>query len=222
MQGFLFKNTKGSAATITLNYGSAVRTGGASDIVAGEMHAPARYEEETVEPVVLKIYVSGEENDDRVVLLERSDFSRDFDNGWDGEKFQVNAVKTAPRIFAINETGGKEAVSAIPALEGTVIGFRPGTDATYTISFEYNGSESLYLRDTRTNQMASIDNLSKYMFSSDGTNEDSRFIIVKSPAITTGVSETGVETIACKQMIDGVLYIIRDGHIFSTDGQMVK
>ena len=103
-----------------------------------------------------------------------------------------------------------------------MIGFRPGTDAMYTISFEYNGSETLYLRDTKTNQLASIDNMSEYMFSSDGTNEDSRFIIVKSPAVATSVSETGTDAIARKQIIDDVLYIIRGGQIYSAEGALVK
>lgn len=222
MQGFLFKNTRGSDATITLSYADAVRTDGSGEIVAGPMHAPARYEDGIVEPVVLKIYVCGTENDDRVVLLERSDFSREFDNGWDGEKFQVNAVKTAPRIFAINATGGKEAVSAIPEFDGTVIGFRPGTDDSYKISFEYNGGDMLYLKDTKNNILTLINNESEYEFYSNGENEDARFLIYKAPAVTTGVSETGVDAIAHKQMIDGVLYIIRNGQIYSTDGQIVK
>lgn len=223
MQAFIVRNLSASAGTMNIDYGTVVRPARTDqNINAGEMHAPQRFEEEMSEPVVLKMYVDGTEYGDRVILLEREDFTRGFDNGWDGEKLQVNATTIAPRMFAINETGGKEAISAIPELNGTVIGFRPGTDATYTISFEYNGSEPLYLRDTRTNQMASIDNQSEYMFTSDGTNEDSRFIIVKSPAVVTDISETGVDAIARKQMIDGVLYIIRNGKIFSTDGQFVK
>lgn len=223
MQAFIVRNLSASAGTMNIDYGTVVRPARTDqNINAGVMHAPQRLEEEMSEPVVLKMYVDGTEYGDRVILLEREDFTRGFDNGWDGEKLQVNATTIAPRMFAINETGGKEVISAIPELNGTVIGFRPGTDATYTISFEYNGSEPLYLRDTRTNQMASIDNQSEYMFTSDGTNEDSRFIIVKSPAVVTDISETGVDAIARKQMIDGVLYIIRNGKIFSTDGQFVK
>ena len=223
MQAFMVRNLSGSDGSMNIDYGTVVRPARTDqNINAGQMHAPQRLTEEMPRPVVLKMYVDGVEYGDRVILLEREDFTRGFDNGWDGEKLQVNAATEAPRMFAINETGGKEAISAIPELNGTVIGFRPGTDATYTISFEYNGSEPLYLRDTRTNQMANIDNMSEYMFSSDGTNEDSRFIIVKSPAITTGISETGVDAIARKQIIDGVLYIIRNGQMFTAEGQMVK
>lgn len=221
MQGFLFKNTKSaSAGTITLSYANAVRTDGSEGIVAGPMHAPQRLAEE--KPVVLKIYVSGTENDDRVVLLERSDFSRDFDNGWDGEKFQVNAVKTAPRLFAINETGGKEAVSAIPEFEGTVIGFRPGTDTDYKITFEYDGEETLYLKDTKNDVLTLIDNESEYNFTSNGENEDSRFLIYKAPAITTGTDHVGDGNSIHKQMINGQLYIIRDGQIYDMLGKTIQ
>ena len=221
MQGFLFKNTKSaSAGTITFNYSSAVRTDGSDAIVAGPMHAPQHYAE--AEPDVLKIYVSGTENDDRVVLLAREGFSRGFDNAWDGEKFQVNAVKTAPRIFAINETGGKEAVSAIPEMDGTVIGFRPGTDEAYKITFEYNGFETLVLRDTKTGIETYISDLSEYEFTSDGENEDSRFLIRKIYNTPTGVEGTGADSHVRKQMIDGTLYIIRDGRLYDVTGTLVK
>ena len=221
MQGFLFKNTKsGSDGTITLNYSSAVRTDGSKGIVAGAMHAPKRAME--AEPTVMKIYVSDSLYDDRVVLLARNDFSRGFDNGWDGEKFQVNAVTTAPRLFAINETGGKEEVSAIPELENTVLGFRPGTEETYTIHFDYNGDETLYLRDTRTGSSTLITNESKYIFLSDGTNEDARFIISRVQSTPTGVEETGAGSKAYKLMIEDHIYIIRDGRMYSVDGALVN
>ncbi len=221
MQGFLLKNTKSASdGTITLNYSTAVRTNGSRGIVAGEMHAPKRQMEE--EPVVLKVYVNGEECGDRLVLLERSDFSRGFDNGWDGEKFQINAVKTAPRVFAINENGGKEAVSAIPEFGGTVIGFRPGTDTEYKISFEYNGSDILYLKDTKNDIMTFIDNASEYEFTSNGENEDARFLIYKAPTTTTGMDNIGDEASARKQMINGQLYIVRDGQIYDMLGKTIK
>ena len=220
MQGFYVRNKLGTAGTMTINYSSVVRPTGDRNVNAGQMHAPQRLME--AEPTVLKIYVSDTEHDDRVVLLERNDFSRDFDNGWDGEKFQVNAVKTAPRLFAINETGGKEAVSAIPQMENTVIGFRPGTETEYRISFEYNGAKTLYLYDTTTGSTTLIANENEYAFTSNGTNEDARFII-KSPSDATGVDNlSGTMPQARKVMINGILYIERAGRVYTIEGTLAK
>lgn len=222
MQGFFVRNKLSSAGSMVINYDDVVRPSGNRNINAGQMHAPKR--EAAAEPVVMKLYVSDSEHNDRVVLLERSDFSRGFDNGWDGEKFQVNAVKTAPRLFAINETGGKEAVSAIPEIEGTVIGFRPGTETNYTISFEYSGAQTFYLYDTSTGFTTLIDSESEYAFTSNGANEDARFVIARAPAIATGVEDYSQTSKvgSRKLLIDGLLYIERAGQVYTIEGTPVK
>lgn len=222
MQGFFVRNKLSSAGSMVINYDDVVRPSGNRNINAGQMHAPKR--EAAAEPVVMKLYVSDSEHDDRVVLLERSDFSRGFDNGWDGEKFQVNAVKTAPRLFAINETGGKEEISAIPEIEGTVIGFRPGTEMNYTISFEYSGAQTFYLYDTSTGFTTLIDSESEYAFTSNGANEDARFVIARAPAIATGVEDYSQTSKvgSRKLLIDGLLYIERAGQVYTIEGTPVK
>lgn len=238
MQGFYVRNKTANDGSININYSTVVRPSGNRSINAGQMHAPKRVtddddnedaseeeeEEKVEEPVVLKIYVSDSQHDDRVILLERKDFSRGFDNGWDGEKFQINAVKTAPRLFAINLTGGKEEISAIPDIDGTVIGFRPGTESDYTISFDYNGEESLYLYDNRTAVTTPIDNESIYAFSSVGTNEDARFVIRKIPTVATGTEQLQGDTEpqqVNKRLIDGTLYIERAGRTYNIIGTQV-
>lgn len=237
MQGFYVRNKTDNDGTININYNTVVRPSGDRDIIAGQMHAPKRVtddnedaseeeeEEKVEEPVVLKIYVSDSQHDDRVILLEREDFSRGFDNGWDGEKFQINAVKTAPRLFAINLTGGKEEISAIPDIDGTVIGFRPGTESEYTLSFDYNGEESLYLYDNRTAVTTPIDNESIYAFASVGTNEDARFVIRKIPTVATGIEQLQGDTEpqqVSKRLIDGTLYIERAQRTYNIIGIRVK
>ena len=239
MQGFYVRNKTANDGTINIDYNTVVRPSGDRSINAGQMHAPQRVtdddnedaseeeeeEEKVEEPVVLKIYVSDSQHDDRVILLEREDFSRGFDNGWDGEKFQINAVKTAPRLFAINLTGGKEEISAIPDIDGTVIGFRPGTESDYTISFDYNGEESLYLYDNRTAESTPIDNESIYAFASVGTNEDARFVIRKIPTVATGTEQLQGDSKpqqVSKRLIDGTLYIERAQRTYNIIGIRVK
>ena len=62
------------------------------------------------------------------------------------------------------------------------------------------------------------------MFTSNDSDIETRFVISATPIHKTPTSvdnlNDGVK--ARKQMIDGTLYIIRDGRIYSTTGAMVK
>lgn len=144
-QGFYVKTGEHTGGTITLKYNELVRTNGQSNIVAGTMRAPKHHTNNN--PDIMKIYANGSKYQDKVVILERSDFSIGFDNGWDGEKAVLN--KISPSIYVINENNKYDAVSAIPNYEGIIIGFKPGTDTIYNLSFEYNGDNIWYLNDIK-------------------------------------------------------------------------
>ena len=84
LQGFFVKNNSGSAGTLSLSYSKHVR--GGKSVVNGAMHAPKRVADEINRPAVLKMKVSGSQYDDRLILLEREDFTTGYDAGWDGDK----------------------------------------------------------------------------------------------------------------------------------------
>ncbi len=221
MQGFFVTTNGGSSGTITMNYDALVRPAGDhTTIVAGPMKM--RKQEET-KPDVMKIRVDGATYYDRVVILERADFSLGFDNGWDGKKMSFGVA--SPSVYVINAQGGYDAVSAIPDLEGTVVGFRAGTNNSCTMTFEYDGEEIWYLNDLQTQQSTLIDSELMYTFSTSSYDNEVRFIISATPIrkITTGNESVGAEAAKVRKLIiNDKLYIIRGGRMYSVDGAMIK
>lgn len=229
MQGFYVDNTAGSAGSITLSYDAVVRPSGTRNIAAGPMHAPKKgvleNAQEDNRPVVLKLWANGAVYNDRAVLLERSDFSTGFDNGWDGKKLSFGEV--GPSVYVINTLGEPEAVSAIPDLEGTVVGFRAGTNNTCTMSFEYNGEDTFYLNDLQAQQSTQIASENSYTFTCTAGDNEARFVISATPISKT---PTDVEPLTAhpspltvtKVLLNNHIYIIRDGRMFSMDGMLVK
>ncbi len=231
MQGFFVTTNGGSAGTITMNYADLVRPADSRSIVAGPMYAPKRAEEgnEPVlqdqpeeAPTVLKIWANGSVYNDRLVILAREDFSEGFDNGWDGRKMSFGVA--SPSVYVINAQGGYDAVSAIPTLEGTVVGFRAGSDNQYTMMFSYDGEDEWFLNDQKTETSTLITNEQTYTFSAAQADGEARFVISKMPIhkTTTGNDAIYDGVKARKQMIDGILYIIRDGRIYDATGSLVK
>lgn len=222
MQGFFVTTNGGAEGTITMNYNDLVRPSGEhTDIVAGPMKAPKRIEER---PEVMKIRAEGSVYNDRVVILSREDFSQGFDNGWDGKKMSFG--NASPSVYVINEEGGYDAVSAIPEYEGTVVGFRAGTDSEYTIRFEYDGEEMLYLNDLQEQEATPIDSMRTYTFTAEAGDNEARFIISATPVqkVTTGVDPAsgGQDAKVRKVIINDHIYIIRGGRMYSVDGALVK
>lgn len=221
MQGFFVTTNGGAAGTITMNYNDLVRPSGEhTDIVAGSMKAPKRIEER---PEVMKIRAEGSVYNDRVVILSREDFSQGFDNGWDGKKMSFG--NASPSVYVINEEGGYDAVSAIPEYEGTVVGFRAGTDSEYTIRFEYDGEEMLYLNDLQEQEATPIDSMRTYTFTAEAGDNEARFIISTTPIqkVITDIDPASDEQSAKvrKVIINDHIYIIRGGRMYSVDGALV-
>lgn len=224
MQGFVVKNTTDprKAIKLTLNYSTMVRPTIDRGIAGGKMHAPKNIQEDE-QPTVLKMLARGTNYDDCLYLLERADFTTGFDNGWDGSKLGDNAV--APRLYTTREDGTKESVSAVPELEGSILTFRAGEDNVYTFQFEYSEeAETLYLLDLDKNIYTRVLTGSTYTFTTNDKAEHPRFILTRygAPQITTGVDEVYNANSARKQMINGTLYIIRDGRIYNAEGTLVK
>ncbi|MBQ2540060.1 MAG: hypothetical protein II551_00265, partial [Paludibacteraceae bacterium] len=228
LQGFFVKNTSDSAGVLHLDYDRHVRGTTRSSILSGEMHAPARRAAvDNNEPEVLKIKVSGEKYDDKLLLLAREDFSTGFDNGWDGDKWDGN--ESALYIYTLDSEGTENSVSAIPELEGTVIGFRAGEDEAYTLHFEYlNGYEPLYLYDTETKMYSPIQTGATYWFMTNDKQKHERFIITRTNGqeIGTGVedvqSDNGQSTKARKLLINDKMYILINGTLYDATGKVVK
>ena len=231
-QAFLLvaqSNASSATHTLTLDYYKHVYKPAYDLVNAGEKieiaptraprHATMEY---PLEIIQLHVQGADREYSDRVIMYQRNDFSDGIDQGWEGRKIMGSSF--APQMFSISEDG-KMSINAVKDVEGTVIGFRKGSeDAQYTISFEYRGEDVWYLNDLKEEKSTLISDEDTYMFTSNDSDIETRFVISATPIHKTPTSvdnlNDGVK--ARKQMIDGTLYIIRDGRIYSTTGAMVK
>lgn len=223
MQGFyVANNNPTSAGTLHLDYERHVRAP-RKNTPSGPMHAPARINAKDDEPIVAKLLVCGKRYDDKLILLEREDFTGGYDSGWDGDKWDGGTI--SPTIWAVNEIGGADAVAAIPEFEGTVIGFRAGEDNIYTIHFDYDGmEEALYLLDTETKIYTRVLKGNSYTFACPDKAEHNRFILTrKAPQIATGTENiaTGENAKAVKFIKDDKIFIFVNGILYDATGKMV-
>jgi len=216
--------TTGSDASVTLDYNKIVYT----PAVAGSAtptanYAPRRASASEDEADKMKLFVRTEDGyGDMLYMWERADFTEGFENGWDGRKLFGESY--APQLYAITPDG-EMAVNCVPTFEGTVLGFRKGTeDDTYTFTFEYAGEGGWYLNDLReqTSTFITSDNIYPFAASDD---DAARFIISRTPihTVPTGItSGSGAGIEGRKLLINGILYIIRNGRMYDATGVVIR
>ena len=226
MQGFYVYNSGGSAGTLHLDYNKLVRPKKSwQNILSGPMHAPRRIAAANDEPIVAKLWVCGTNYDDRLVVLEREDFTRTYDSGWDGEKWEGNAI--SPMLYALNENGGQEAVTATPDMDGTIIGFRAGEDDSYTFRFNYDGmAEPIYLLDTETGTYTRVLTGNTYTFSCADKDAHNRFLLTRSngnqvPTGTEVTSESKDGAEPFKFIGNNKMFIFVRGVLYDATGKRV-
>ena len=224
LQGFFVKSN-GAAGVLHLDYSKHVRGTTRDNILSGQMHAPRRAKAGVNEPAVLEMLVSGTNYDDKLVLLERDDFSEGFDNGWDGEKWDGN--EAAMYLYTMDSESTEQSVTAVPDLEGMLIGFRAGEeDNAYTMHFDYkNAEEPIYLLDTDNNTYTLIETDGTYHFQTTDKEKHNRFVLTRrAPQIATGVDnaqdDNGAK--AVKFIKDDKLYIFMRGVLYDATGKVVK
>jgi hypothetical protein len=131
----------------------------------------------------------------------------------------------SPQFYAMG-VKGKMAVLATDELEGTVVGFEPGKETAYTISFSGAGN-GYYLNDVKTQASTLIIDGEVYSFEYEAGDDANRFYISRTPlgapAITTGINNPDAAAPKVLKVIyNDKLYIIRGGKVYSADGQVVK
>jgi hypothetical protein len=215
MQGFYVKNTSGSAQTLALSYADHVRPARTTDAI---LNGPMRARKEELSPEVMRVMVNGSRYGTDLYLLSREDFSR----GWDGEN--INEAGAGPLMYTLREDGTKDAVSAIPAFEGAVVGFHAGEDSEYTFSFSYNGNEVWYLNDLLTETSTLISAENTYTFAT--TDDDAvRFVISATPLAKTPQGVESIQPSAVsvqKELINDQLYIKVDERMYDATGKLVE
>ena len=226
MEAFMVKSTAASAS-LTLDYKKHVydpAVGGTATVVPNR--APRR-QAASDELTRIRLYITGESGPaDNLLMFEREDFSTGFDNGWEARKIMGSAF--APQMYAMSEDG-KMAINCVPNLEGTVIGFKAGTeDDNYTFTFDYDEeAEELYLLDIQTGVYTRVTKENSYAFFADDKEEHNRFILTRNaPGVLTGINEVQSD----KDPANGVfkfiendkMYILYRGVLYDATGKKVS
>ena len=227
MQAFSVYSTAADQ-TLTLDYNKLVYTPALTSVGVVPTRAPRRAareaEAEDESPEVIRLHVQAASGyaANAYVLGGLENFTEGFDNGWDG-RF-IAGDEEAPQLY-IPSQDGNMAISCVPDIEGTVLGFRKGSeDSQYMFSFEYEGEENWYLNDLQKQESTQITDGNTYMFTSGIYDSEARFVISATPIhkISTGVDGVGDGTKARKLLIEDKLYIIRGGRMYSAEGALVK
>ena len=211
-----------SAGTITLNYDKHVRP--ATYDTNEPLRAPRRMTGADSEVLGMRISVQNDAARSDIYLLESDQFTEGFDNGWDGNYFSGDA--NVSQFYSLSPMG-KMAVSALPDLDGTILGFDPAKkNEEYTFTFHCNDGE-YYLNDLKLEQSTLIQTDESYTFTMEEGDSANRFYISATPfdkpGIATGVTDLDADAPKVQKIIyNDKLYIIRGGKVFSADGQLVR
>jgi len=216
MQAYAVLIKEGSSGSLSINYDQAVRGVPVANRTEA-LRAPKRTAQEGMSD--MRIHVTGDERTTRLRLCESGLFTDEFDNGWEARYLEGDG--RSGQLYA--QTYDRMSTLAVPDLEGQVVGFIPGVASSYTISFEGDG-EGYYLNDLDEQESTLIEEGNTYVFTPNESTNATRFVISKMPIhkTTTGNDAIYDGTKARKQMIDGILYIIRDGRIYDATGVLVK
>lgn len=215
MQAYCVLATSGGG-TLTINYDAAVRSVPTANRTAA-LRAPKHVTAGENDHITL--YVSDGNRQTDLRLYEGEQFTDDIDCGW--EAMYIEGDGTLGELYA--QATEKMNVLASPDLEGTIVGFVPGEAASYTISFSGDG-EGYYLNDIKMEESTLITEGNTYDFSPGEGDNSARFVISRTPIhkVPTGVDAISDGSKARKQLINGILYVIRDGKIYDTCGNAVK
>ena len=156
----------------------------------------------------------------KIVLLERTDFSDNFDDGWDG-RFMAGD-DAAPQLDAVTPDANM-AINSLPDIEGTLLGFKAGeADDVFTFSFDYDG-EALYLYDTQLQTYTRVTADNTYTFATSDNDAHNRFILThNAPGVATGIEPVNNPSqVNNKMIIDNHLYIFRGGVLYDALGRMI-
>lgn len=218
MQAYYIKVT--GETTLSLDYKTMVRDSN-KDSLNVQLRAPQRKNGEEAAITLTKLRVEDSKTHTDLYLFEGDQFSEAYDNGWEA-KYMEGDGRSA-QLYAMSDTT-KMAVLATSDIEGTVLGFAPGKEMTYTFTF-FGAGNGYYLNDLklRTATLISEENSYEFTYEEGDTN---RFYIsrtpINTPAINTGTDDTRDRVKARKILYNNKLYILLNGRVYSAEGAIVK
>jgi len=192
--------TSTTNAYVNLNYSSVVM-GNTDRQRAPGMQKAKVSEDDLVSTVVT---VDGSTSGDKVWLFASDEFTRTYDNGYDGIKVYPATGKA--RLFA-SESDNDYQINAVDDLNNTVLKFRAATgDTNYSLTFEHENTEnkyqSIYLYDMIDDKLMDVtESGSTYTFTANNTTSSAlRFRIIANP-IGSDVSTSTFNVYAADNML---------------------
>jgi hypothetical protein len=136
-----------------------------------------------------RINIKGSRFEDKMWIFTNENCTRGYENGWDAQKIQGSSY--APQLYSM-EASGDYQVNTVDNINNTDIGFIPGEDSEYTLTFTNENLENqytnLYLQDLVENRIIDITaSGTQYTFTTQpSATPIKRFKIVTSAGQTTG------------------------------------
>ena len=168
---------------------------------------------------VLRIKVVGETSNDRLYLLEHTETTSEYDNGYDAEKIFDNP--NGPQIYATTSFG-QASINSDASFINQYIGFVANDEnELYTISFDIENLHSynnLFLYDTETDIYVDILAEETYQFYGSTIPNDSRFLIITREDAPSHDTTTSLEIITWEDLAN----LNETVHIYTTTGQLIN
>jgi AraC-like DNA-binding protein len=207
MQAYLIKVT--DETMLTLNYDEMVRSTPGSALTE-KLRAPKRRTVHNEDKTLTRLRVADSRTHTDLYFVEGDVFSDAFDNGWEATYMPNEGA--SPQFYAMG-VKGKMAVLATDDFEGTVVGFEPGKETAYTISFSGAGN-GYYLNDVKTQASTLIIDGEVYSFEYEAGDDANRFYISRTQLCSRFKKATGTSVggyIAVKRLLTARELLLQGG-----------
>jgi len=183
MQGFLVKSTT-ATGSITIPYNTSVAN-------SAMQRTKANNEIINSEKVITRIDIKSTHYLDRMWIFTNPECTRSFDNGWDGPKMLGSTQRT--QLFSMEEDGNYQ-INAIRNINDTYLGFQPGDDEEFNLTFIHQNIESaytgIYLIDLLENKTLNVTaSGSEYSFTSQPSIAISKRFKIVTKTTSTNINK---------------------------------
>jgi hypothetical protein len=147
---------------------------------------------------IIKIKIENEKYSDESVIRFADGATEGFDNEFDAtKKFTFNS--SVPQIYTLNSKDDQMAINTMPELkEYEIIPIRTnlGFNGDYNLTFEgineFDPSKTIYLEDLKLKTLTDLRKTSRYSYSSNATEDSSRFVLHIGMPLTVSYSVSHV------------------------------
>lgn len=138
----------------------------------------------------------------RVVLNDAAEEA--YEPACDAAKFMSDATDV-PQLYSLGADGTRYAINERPEGDGTVrLGFRAGSDGSYTLRLTRHGGCRAWLTDLKTGTTTDLA-AADYHFTAEAGTDETRFVLAVEPDATTGIgSATTTETLGATATQGGI------------------